>query len=137
MVQLGREGYRAYARDIFTTADAMKAVVVSHPELRMIGSPTFCFSFTSDAFDIYHVADSMRGKGWRFNGQQYPNAIHMAVTRPQTRRGWSTPSPPISPRAWSTRRTMEAAGQAGLLRRDLRRRPGRHGAWRRRSSSSR
>ena len=29
----------------------------------------------------------MRSKGWRFNGQQYPNAIHMAVTRPQTQPG--------------------------------------------------
>ena len=29
----------------------------------------------------------MRTKGWRFNGQQYPNAIHMAVTRPQTQDG--------------------------------------------------
>jgi hypothetical protein len=52
-----------------------------------MGSPTFCFSFTSDDFDIYHVADRMREGGWRFNGQQYPNAIHMAVTRPQTRAG--------------------------------------------------
>jgi hypothetical protein len=26
----------------------------------------------------------MRTRGWRFNGQQYPNALHMAVTRPQT-----------------------------------------------------
>jgi glutamate/tyrosine decarboxylase-like PLP-dependent enzyme len=87
MVQLGREGYLGYARDIFGTADAMKDVVRSHPELRIIGSPTFCFSFTSDAFDIYHVADAMRSHGWRFNGQQYPNAIHMAVTRPQTQPG--------------------------------------------------
>ncbi len=87
MVQLGREGYLAHAREIFGTADEMKAVVGSHPELRVVGSPTFCFSFTSDEFDIYHVADFMRPKGWRFNGQQYPNAIHMAVTRPQTQPG--------------------------------------------------
>jgi hypothetical protein len=26
-------------------------------------------------------------RGWRFNGQQYPNAIHMAVTGPQTQDG--------------------------------------------------
>jgi hypothetical protein len=52
-----------------------------------MGSPTFCFSFTSDEVDIYHVADHMRPNGWRFNGQQYPDAIHMAVTRPQTRPG--------------------------------------------------
>jgi sphinganine-1-phosphate aldolase len=29
----------------------------------------------------------MRTRGWRFNGQQYPNAIHIAVTRPQTQPG--------------------------------------------------
>ncbi len=29
----------------------------------------------------------MRERGWRFNGQQYPNAIHMAVTGPQTQPG--------------------------------------------------
>ncbi|MEZ5098072.1 MAG: aspartate aminotransferase family protein [Nocardioides sp.] len=87
MVRLGREGYRAYAAEIFSTAAAMMDVVDAHPELRVMGSPTFCFSFTSDDFDIYHVADFMRPRGWRFNGQQYPNAIHMAVTRPQTRSG--------------------------------------------------
>jgi hypothetical protein len=55
--------------------------------LRILGKPTFLFSFTSDEFDIYHVNDFMRGRGWRFNGQQYPNALHMAVTRPQTQKG--------------------------------------------------
>jgi sphinganine-1-phosphate aldolase len=88
MVSMGRDGYMRYARLIFETADAMKAAVRSHPELRIVGvNPTFCFSFTSDDFDIYHVNDFMRTKGWRFNGQQYPNAIHMAVTRPQTQPG--------------------------------------------------
>jgi glutamate/tyrosine decarboxylase-like PLP-dependent enzyme len=87
LVSLGREGYLRYAKEIFSTADAMKAAVRSHPELRIMGTPTFCFSFTSDEFDIYHVNDFMRSRGWRFNGQQYPNAIHMAVTRPQTQPG--------------------------------------------------
>ena len=92
MVQLGRDGYRRYAEQIFATAAEMMAAVRSHPELRIMGSPTFCFSFTSNPagggeFDIYHVNDFMRQRGWRFNGQQYPNAIHMAVTRPQTRPG--------------------------------------------------
>jgi glutamate/tyrosine decarboxylase-like PLP-dependent enzyme len=87
MVRLGREGYLGYAREIFETAFAMQDAVRSHSELRIIGSPTFCFSFTSDGFDIYHVNDFMRRRGWRFNGQQYPNAIHMAVTRPETADG--------------------------------------------------
>ena len=87
MVSLGREGYLRYARDIFDTAFAMQQAVRSHPELRIMGDPYFCFSFTSDEFDIYHVNDALRASGWRLNGQQYPNAIHMAVTRPQTQPG--------------------------------------------------
>ena len=87
MVRLGKQGYLRYARAIFETAFAMQDSVKRHPELRIMGNPTFCFSFTSDEFDIYHVNDFMRTRGWRFNGQQYPNAIHMAVTRPQTQPG--------------------------------------------------
>ncbi|MBX3313062.1 MAG: aspartate aminotransferase family protein [Actinobacteria bacterium] len=87
MVQLGREGYRAYAKQIFDTSLAMQEAVLSHPELELMGAPTFLFSFRSDEFDVYHVNDHMRPKGWRFNGQQYPNALHMAVTRPQTAPG--------------------------------------------------
>ena len=87
MVHLGREGYQAYAKAIFETAATMQAAVRSHSELRILGNPTFLFSFTSDEFDIYHVNDFMRTRGWRFNGQQYPNALHMAVTRPQTQPG--------------------------------------------------
>lgn len=87
MVQLGREGYLRYADAIFGTADKMKAAVASHPELRFLGKPTFLFSFRSDDFDIYHVNDLMRQRSWRFNGQQYPNALHMTVTRPQTAPG--------------------------------------------------
>jgi len=87
MVSLGREGYRDYARQIFDTATHMRQTVVAHPELRLMGEPTFVLSFTSDDFDIYLVNDFMRLRGWRFNGQQYPNAIHIAVTRPQTMPG--------------------------------------------------
>jgi hypothetical protein len=52
-----------------------------------MGEPTFLFAFTSDEFDIYHVNDEMKRRGWRLNGLQYPNALHMTVTRPQTQPG--------------------------------------------------
>ena len=87
MMSLGRSGYRSYAKQIFETSATMQKAVRSHPELRLLGQPTFLFSFTSDEFDVYHVNDFMRPLGWRFNGQQYPNALHMAVTRPQTQPG--------------------------------------------------
>ncbi|HTZ10456.1 MAG TPA: pyridoxal-dependent decarboxylase [Acidimicrobiales bacterium] len=87
MVRMGRDGYRGYAEAIFATAAAMQDAVRSHPELRILGRPTFLFSFTSEVFDVYHVNDFLRSRGWRLNGQQYPNALHMAVTRPQTQPG--------------------------------------------------
>jgi glutamate/tyrosine decarboxylase-like PLP-dependent enzyme len=87
MVSFGWDGYLRYAQQIFETSSAMQDAVHSHAELRLLGNPTFLFSFTSDEFDVYHVNDFMRTRGWRFNGQQYPNALHMAVTRPQTQAG--------------------------------------------------
>jgi glutamate/tyrosine decarboxylase-like PLP-dependent enzyme len=87
MVHLGRSGYRQYAEQIFATSTSMQAAVREHPSLRLMGQPTFLFSFTSDEFDIYLVNDFLRLRGWRMNGQQYPNALHMAVTRPQTQPG--------------------------------------------------
>ena len=87
LVSIGQEGYRAYAKRIFDASAAMQEAVRSHPELLIMGEPTFLFAFRSDEFDIYHVNDEMKRRGWRFNGLQYPNAIHMAVTRPQTQPG--------------------------------------------------
>jgi glutamate/tyrosine decarboxylase-like PLP-dependent enzyme len=87
MVAHGAEGYQRYAKQIFEASFAMQAAVTAQDELRLMGKPTFCFSFTSDVFDIYHVNDSMKARGWRFNGQQNPKALHMAVTRPQTQPG--------------------------------------------------
>jgi glutamate/tyrosine decarboxylase-like PLP-dependent enzyme len=87
MVHLGRSGYRRYAEQIFSTSAAMQEAIREHPSLRLMGKPTFLFSFTSDEFDIYLVNDFLRLRGWRMNGQQYPNALHMAVTRPQTQPG--------------------------------------------------
>ena len=84
MVHLGKQGYLARAKQIFDTAFAMQTAVKSHPELIMMGKPTFCFSFRSDAFDIYHVNDYMVARGWRLNGQQAPGSVHMCVTGPQT-----------------------------------------------------
>ena len=87
MVSLGRAGYREHAGRIFAAAAAIRDTVVATPELRLVGTPTFVVAFTSDVVDIYHVNDAMRARGWRFNGLQYPNALHLAVTRPQTQDG--------------------------------------------------
>jgi sphinganine-1-phosphate aldolase len=87
LVSIGRAGFREHAKGIFETSARMQGAVRTHPELRILGEPTFLFALTSDEFDIYHVNDEMKRRGWRFNGLQYPNALHMAVTRPQLQPG--------------------------------------------------
>ena len=86
MVKYGRPGYEAIAKGIFETAYKMQDAV-REQGLELMGKPSFCFSFRSSEFDVYHVNDFMKTRGWRFNGQQHPSAIHMCVTRPQTRPG--------------------------------------------------
>lgn len=86
MVRYGRAGYERYAREIFETAFQMQDAVKASG-LTIMGDPTFCFSFRSNDFNIYHVNDFMKTRGWRFNGQQHPPSIHMCVTRPQTQPG--------------------------------------------------
>ena len=94
MVSLGREGYLRYAKAIFATSARDAGRRAHAPVASDHGHAQLLFSFTSDDFDVYHVNDFLRTRGWRLNGQQYPNAIHMDVTRPQTQPGvaerWAT-----------------------------------------------
>lgn len=87
MVSLGRAGYREHAGRIFQVATQLADVVAGQPQLRLLGRSPFVVAFTSDTLGIYHVNDAMRARGWRFNGLQYPDALHLAVTRPQTQPG--------------------------------------------------
>ena len=136
MVQLGREGYRelreADLRDRGRDAGggALAPRAADHGRARRS-----CFSFTSDEFDIYHVNDFMRPQGWRFNGQQYPNALHMAVTRPQTQPGVVEAFAADLAEAVAYAKEQAAAARQAVRRRHLRRRAGRPQPRRPRSSS--
>ena len=121
-----RRATAAMPRQIFETACAMQDAVRSHPRAAHRSAiRRSCFSFTSDDFDIYHVNDFMRTRGWRFNGQQYPNAIHMAVTRPQTQPGVAEHLRNRPRRCRLPTRTR-AQDEAPRLGRRLRRRRRRH-----------
>ena len=66
----------------------MQEAVRAHPELRLLGRPTFLLQLHLRR--VRHLprrTTSCGERGWRFNGQQYPNALHMAVTGPQTQPG--------------------------------------------------
>lgn len=87
MVSLGKSGYLQRAKAIFETSFAMQAAVTSHDSLYLRGTPTFCFAFESRDFNVYHINDFMRHRGWRYNGVQRPDALHFCVTGPATRPG--------------------------------------------------
>ena len=89
MLSMGKSGYRSIAADIFRTADEIKAAVLSHEELELIGDSLFNVAFRSDAVDIFHVNDGLADLGWRMNGLQLPPALHFCVTRPNTQPGVS------------------------------------------------
>ncbi len=120
-----RSGARAtcgYAKQIFETAFAMQDAVQRAPRAADHRLP--------DVLLQLHVATSSTSttsttscgrRGWRFNGQQYPNAIHMAVTRPQTQPGVVDAFATDLDEAVAY--AKEHAGEAPEERRDLRRHP--------------
>ncbi len=87
MLSFGKSGYRAIAKDIFRTADEIRAAVVSHPELKLLGDSLWNIAFASDELDIFHVNDGLGDLGWRMNGLQLPPALHFCITRPNTQPG--------------------------------------------------
>ena len=107
MVSLGREGYRSYAKAIFETVDAhagRRALAI--PSCGIMGTPTFCFCFTCDEFDIYHVNDFMR-RAWLALQRPAvpeldPHGRHPPADPARRRR---RSSPPTSPRPSPTPRS--------------------------------
>ena len=83
MVHYGKEGYMKRAKQIFEVNARMKNVVKSIPELKLFGDSLFITAIGSDVFNIYHVNDYLKTKGWRMNGQQNPNGFHFCITGPQ------------------------------------------------------
>jgi sphinganine-1-phosphate aldolase len=90
IVALGEEGYLKATRRIMKAADTIKAGAAKIPELKVIGKPTYCIAFASDAVNIYHVNDYLAERGWRLNGLQKPAGFHICVTLPQTMPGVAT-----------------------------------------------
>jgi glutamate/tyrosine decarboxylase-like PLP-dependent enzyme len=54
------------------------------PELRVLGEPAMCmFSFTSEAINVFQLADAMDKRGWYIQGQfstpNTPRSLHVSV----------------------------------------------------------
>ena len=50
------------------------------PELYILGKPDMSlYSFTSDKFNVYNLANAMEKRGWHLDRMQFPLAIHMTI----------------------------------------------------------
>ncbi len=89
MLKLGRGGYLRYAQQIFETVrrHAGRGQLATRSCGCWGRTRPSCSRSPPTSSTCTTSTTSCGTRGWRFNGQQYPNALHMAVTRPQTQAG--------------------------------------------------
>lgn len=86
MHYLGESGYRAILEPVMQATRQLVDGVNAVPGLRVLGNPDMSvFSFTSDEFNIFQLADEMRDRGWyvqpQFSTDQSPANLHLTITR--------------------------------------------------------
>lgn len=83
---LGEGGYREIVSSVNACTRRMVEGINAIPGLRVLGEPDMCmFSFTSDDFNIFQLADDMRDRGWyvqpQFSTELSPPNLHITVTQ--------------------------------------------------------
>lgn len=77
---LGENGYLKLAKIVMDTTKKLMDAIEQIPELHILGRPDMSlFSFTSDKFHMYSLADVMEKRGWHLDRMQFPHAIHMTI----------------------------------------------------------
>jgi len=85
MLLMGKDGYKAAAKDIYEAAQKIVHGIRNNiPEIQVVGDPTFLVAFTSKELDVYLINDELKRRGWRMNALQMPPGLHFCVTRPNT-----------------------------------------------------
>jgi sphinganine-1-phosphate aldolase len=83
---LGENGYLKLAKVVMDITKKLIDGIEQIPELYILGKPHMSvFSFTSDKFHIYNVADAMERRGWHLDRMQFPPAIHLTINPPQSK----------------------------------------------------
>ncbi|MBY9013420.1 MAG: aspartate aminotransferase family protein [Candidatus Lokiarchaeota archaeon] len=77
---LGENGYLKLAKIVMDTTKKLIDGIEQIPELYILGKPDMSlYSFTSDKFHMYNLADAMEKRGWHLDRMQFPPAIHMTI----------------------------------------------------------
>jgi glutamate/tyrosine decarboxylase-like PLP-dependent enzyme len=82
MHHLGREGYRAIAREVMAATRAIRDGVARIDGLEVLGDPVMSvLSIGARELDIYEVGDALSERGWHLDRQQHPASLHLTVNR--------------------------------------------------------
>ncbi len=77
---LGADGYMALFEGLMNTVDRLTSGITGIGDLSIVGTPPMMvFAVTSDAKDMFSVADFLDEKGWRIDRQTNPDSIHHIV----------------------------------------------------------
>ena len=83
---LGENGYLKLAKVVMDITKKLIDGIEQIPELYILGKPDMSvYSFTSDKFHIYNLADAMERRGWHLDRMQFPPTIHMTVNPPHSK----------------------------------------------------
>jgi len=86
LLKMGKDGYMAKAKEIYETAQQIKAGINKIPALHIVGeSHSSVVAFGSKNFDIYKLGEALGKRGWNLNNLQNPNCIHVCVTAPMAK----------------------------------------------------
>lgn len=78
---LGRQGYRAVARDLLAMARAYRAGIEAIEGLHMLAEPDLTIlNFGAADIDIFAAADRMAEKGWLPGRTQDPRGLHLMLS---------------------------------------------------------
>lgn len=80
----GRAGYKSIVRDCQAASKRLQAAINRIPELYCLGeSDCNLFSFTSDAINVFYLAEALRERGWfiqpQFGYGPSPANVHLSV----------------------------------------------------------
>lgn len=82
MNYLGREGYRKIVKQVMEATKKISDAINSLPGLHVIGNPDMSIiAFASENYDILNIADLMEEKGWHMDRQQFPDSLHLTISR--------------------------------------------------------
>jgi glutamate/tyrosine decarboxylase-like PLP-dependent enzyme len=82
MNHLGREGYRAIAREVMQTTRRISTGINAFTSLEVIGDPHMSLlAFTSKKGNIFNIGDALQRRGWYLDRLQFPDALHLTITQ--------------------------------------------------------